>query len=41
VIKTRLTTEEERGVSIREEEIIYILPEASCLKAEQIGLAFP
>jgi hypothetical protein len=38
-IKTRLTQKGKR--SVREGEIIYMLPEASRPKAGQIGLAFP
>jgi hypothetical protein len=39
VIKTRLTTRGKR--SVKKEEVIYMLPEASRSKAGQIGLAFP
>ena len=38
-VKTRLTIK--RKGSVREGEIIYMLPEASRPKAGQIGLAFP
>jgi hypothetical protein len=37
VIKTRLTTKGKK--SVRKEKVIYILSEASRLKARQIGLA--